>query len=70
MGICDCDISCFQDLLLSILSSVLVPFPSGNCHEASQNVLSGVTYGSAMVGFLVEILACLKIFYFSGKFDI
>lgn len=37
---------CFQEKLLSVLSMVLVPSPSVHYDR----VLSGSTYGSAMVG--------------------
>ncbi|KAL3517357.1 hypothetical protein ACH5RR_019946 [Cinchona calisaya] len=38
-----------EDLLLSILGKVMVPSPSRNSDQISQNILSGVTYASAML---------------------
>lgn len=40
----------FQDLLLSILNTVLVPSPYSHCEDARHDVLSGAIYGSAEVG--------------------
>lgn len=40
----------FQDLLLSILETVLVPSPCSHCEDARSDILSGAIYGSAEVG--------------------
>lgn len=41
--------TCFQENLLSILSTVLVP-SEADSEVYSRKVISGVAYGSAMVG--------------------
>ncbi|PHT31413.1 hypothetical protein CQW23_27750 [Capsicum baccatum] len=37
----------FQDLLLSILKTVLVPSPCSHCEDSRNDILSGAIYGSA-----------------------
>ncbi|CAN4115014.1 unnamed protein product [Withania somnifera] len=38
-----------QDLLLSVLNTVLVPSPYSHCEDASNDILSGAIYGSAVL---------------------
>lgn len=40
----------FQDSLLSILQTVLVPSPSSESGDSFHSILSGAIYESAMVG--------------------
>lgn len=46
-----------EDLLLSILCKVMVPSPSQNSDQTSQNVLSGVTYARAMLHHVGSVFA-------------
>lgn len=38
-----------EDSLVSVLGTVLVPYPSTNCHHKLKDILSGITYGTAML---------------------
>ena len=50
IALLDFDVICFQDLLISVLSTVLVPSRTEHSKDISDKVLSGVIYESAMVG--------------------
>jgi ribonuclease P/MRP protein subunit POP1 len=45
---------CFQDSLISVLKMVMVPSLSALSEDVSRSVISGVIYGSAMVGYLIK----------------
>ncbi|GFP93546.1 hypothetical protein PHJA_001499000 [Phtheirospermum japonicum] len=44
----DAATTAMEDILMSVLSSVLVPFASSGCEETSHNILAGAIFGAAM----------------------